>query len=392
MSGAENFEFDHEYGLKLSCSDDGLQSQSPLSTSLPVSFGISHPELQSGVAGVIRETGPLLPMTTTKESYIPQMPEPPQVSSKSGREMGLVSKLDPRAWLEVVDTKHRYTKNLRAYYQAWDLLGEPLGDFFEWLNSESFELDGCPRSTLESDVVHYCTLNEARTFALSIDHLGRLRNEQTGQLLTTGETGWIFVLHGGVLYSAEKRTTSPRFHHSSFFAGGAVEVAGIIAAREGRLTRVYPHSGHYRPRNEHVLYLLRFLEKSKIDLSKIEVDGQHTMKVARLLAREGGRMKKIDRPHFLRGDLLLSFLEMKEWSTPLFDELRSYHTLSQTTRKAQSWQFCTSRALDRRDKVPQSSPAEVGMFCMEGLEAEDTSRRTPKLLPSSSWPSRRFQG
>jgi len=114
MSGAENFgetnndlsenvtplllsstreimctEFDHEYGLKLSCSDDGLQSQSPLSTSLPVSFGISHPELQSGVAGVIRETGPLLPMTTTKESYIPQMPEPPQVSSKSGRSVGI---------------------------------------------------------------------------------------------------------------------------------------------------------------------------------------------------------------------------------------------------------------------------------------------------------------
>ena len=48
------------------------------------------------------------------------------------------------------------------------------------------------------------------------------------------------------------------------------------------------------------------------------------MKVARLLAREGSRVKKKDCPHFIRGDALLHFLELKSaaWSTPLFDELK----------------------------------------------------------------------
>ena len=97
-------------------------------------------------------------MTTPKKSYIPRIDPPPQVFSNSGlmgimmddsssgrmawsaspqltgehqarRGSGMrrrvVSTLDPRAWLEVADVRHRYAKNLRTYYEAWDLLGKP---------------------------------------------------------------------------------------------------------------------------------------------------------------------------------------------------------------------------------------------------------------------------
>lgn len=43
----------------------------------------------------------------------------------------------------------------------------------------------------------------------------------------------------------------------------------------------------------------------------VKVDAQHTMKVARLLAKEGNRVRKKDSPHFMRGETLLNFLDLK---------------------------------------------------------------------------------
>jgi len=41
------------------------------------------------------------------------------------------------------------------------------------------------------------------------------------------------------------------------------------------------------------------------------VDGQRTLKVARGVLNEGGRVKKKEAPHFVPGDVLLRFLEAK---------------------------------------------------------------------------------
>ena len=283
-------------------------------------------------------------ITTPRASYIPDINEPPEVG-RGAEGSPTVSKLDKRSWLEVVDPKHRYAKHLRWYYQAWDLLGSPTGHFFTWLDSTSYELDRCPRATLEADRVHYCPPAEAETFALRIVD-GVARWVSSGELLTTGPEGFIFVLRRGVVYAAPKRTEPPRFHHSSFFAGGACEVAGVVVAQGGAVTRIFPHSGHYRPGNEHIQHLLRWLASRGVELGGIEVDGQHTMKVARLLAKEGSRLKKKERPHFLNGETILSFLEMKAWSTPLFEEL--------LRRGAQAAEF------DRRKAAAAAAAEDVG--------------------------------
>lgn len=112
-----------------------------------------------------------------------------------------------------------------------------------------------------------------------------------------------------------------------------MEVAGMLVCEGGIIRRVFPHSGHYRPGDRHVQFLLKHLEGKGVDLATVEVDGQHTMKVARLLAIEGTRLKKKERPHFLNGKTILSFLEMKAWSTPLFEELIAKQRTNSATRR-----------------------------------------------------------
>jgi hypothetical protein len=58
-------------------------------------------------------------------------------------------------------------------------------------------------------------------------------------------------------------------------------VAGMLVSdSSGNIKKVFPHSGHYRPGDKHIQYLLRFLENKGVDLAGLEVDGQHTMKVS----------------------------------------------------------------------------------------------------------------
>lgn len=181
-------------------------------------------------------------------------------------------------------------------------------------------------------MVHYCTDGREREdYCLEIKD-GLVVSSKEGRSITTGDHGWIFVLRDDVIYGAAKRTKAPRLHHSSFFAGECVDAAGMMVVESGIITKIFPHSGHYRPRDRHVLFLLNSLEQMNIDLSMLQVDAQHTMKVARAYKREGTRISKKDRPHFMRGDILLHFLQRKlQWREGLLDELVEHTLLSPRT-------------------------------------------------------------
>jgi hypothetical protein len=111
--------------------------------------------------------------------------------------------------------------------------------------------------------------------------------DSSGSVVDTGPEGWIFVLRDGGMYAAPKVTqrkdeVKKRFHHSSFFGGKAVEAAGIIITNhEGRLLRLYPHSGHYRPGEAHLQRTLLFLKKRGLKLRRFDVDLQQIFHVAR---------------------------------------------------------------------------------------------------------------
>ena len=89
------------------------------------------------------------------------------------------------------------------------------------------------------------------------------------------------------MYGAMKITSitghsKKRFHHSSFFGGKAVASAGIlITNEEGYLTRLYPHSGHYRPGEAHMQRMLFFVHRKGVNLRTFEVDTQQFRHVSR---------------------------------------------------------------------------------------------------------------
>eukprot|EP00580_Thalassiosira_gravida_P018226 CAMPEP_0201659996 /NCGR_PEP_ID=MMETSP0494-20130426/2724_1 /ASSEMBLY_ACC=CAM_ASM_000839 /TAXON_ID=420259 /ORGANISM="Thalassiosira gravida, Strain GMp14c1" /LENGTH=860 /DNA_ID=CAMNT_0048137711 /DNA_START=35 /DNA_END=2617 /DNA_ORIENTATION=- len=250
---------------------------------------------------------------------------PPEIT-KRGMARGNYAQLHRKAWLEVSDKHHRYGKNLRMYYKHWETAGHPHRMFFDWLDSKGDaagsplpNLPEIPRKVLDSDTVLYITDPEiSARYALGIvanpaDGSGIIL-DQNGNPIHTGKEGWIFILRDHVLYGSQKVTApnkglagggsngaSPaaaaaaasksrqRFHHSSFFGGKAVASAGIFLTNEqGRLTHMYPHSGHYRPGEAHMQRALFFFQQHGVELSSFSVDMQQIFKVSRKLAPKDG--------------------------------------------------------------------------------------------------------
>jgi len=234
---------------------------------------------------------------------------PPEII-KRGTTRGNYAQLHRKAWLEVSDKYHRYGKHLRLYYRFWERLGFPTNMFFDWLDSKGEaagqplpELEECPRSQLDSDTVLYIanpdiTANYALQLIAEestvVDDNGIEEVMRRGRVVDvdgdpvqTGPDGWIFVLRDNVLYGSQKITSvlgqsKQRFHHSSFFGGKAVAAAGIFLTDEdGFLTRLYPHSGHYRPGEAHVQRVLFFIFHEGIDLRTFEMDVQQIQHVSR---------------------------------------------------------------------------------------------------------------
>jgi len=236
---------------------------------------------------------------TTVQDYVYKgiRSNPPEIVSR-GISRGNHVQLHRKAWLEVSDKYHRYGKNLRLYYRHWESLGYPTNMFFDWLDSKGEaagqplpNLEECPRSKLDSDTVLYIAnpkVTEGYSLKIVTTEEGQAKFlDVDGETVRTGPDGWIFVLRDGVIYGAEKVTSingqsKQRFHHSSFFGGKAVAAAGIfLTDDEGILTRLYPHSGHYRPREAHMQRLLYFLYHEGVDLRTFEMDVQQIMHVNR---------------------------------------------------------------------------------------------------------------
>jgi len=261
----------------------------------------------------------------------------------------LLINIDARSHLEVADSKHRYSKNLRLYFQEyirlhsdieWEQYTQQIRHnndndngngnwqhfkhFFQWLDSSHLpEHPLCPRTLLDSDTVLYLTTFEQRkAFAYQICDDGLLRKYydnnncsscNKGELLNTDGIGWIFVLKDKILYAHVKDTQHrPRFHHSTFLAGESVEAAGLLVCENGKLLKLFPHSGHYRPHDHHLLSMLEFFNQRGVSLNNMQVDAQRVLKVSRLQNTDGEKMKKINTTHMINGMTILYFLRNKE--------------------------------------------------------------------------------
>ena len=205
------------------------------------------------------------------------------------------------------------------------------------------DLEDCPRSKLDTDTVLYISdIEVTEGYELRIDVIVNNNNNNNnnvdvdvdgdgdyngtgrvydidGNTVRTGSDGWIFVLRDNKIYGSRKITvvsssppsspssssstshnnnneppTEPtttmirhrhrqRFHHSSFFGGKAVTGAGIIVTDDnGYLIKLYPHSGHYRPRERDVQRILYYFNSIVgMSLKTFQVDTQQLIHISR---------------------------------------------------------------------------------------------------------------
>jgi hypothetical protein len=87
----------------------------------------------------------------------------------------------------MVDQKHRYGSNLRAYHDHWKV-ADTHENFFYWLDygeGSTLDLDICSREMLDKERVRYLSREERQQYLVEVDKDGRLVWAKNGQRITT---------------------------------------------------------------------------------------------------------------------------------------------------------------------------------------------------------------
>lgn len=95
--------------------------------------------------------------------------------------------MDLQYFLEMVDQKHRYGSNLRAYHEEWKK-AETHENFFYWLDKgagRSFEHPTVSRERLEREQVRYLSREERLNYLVKFDKEGRLCWAKNGERINT---------------------------------------------------------------------------------------------------------------------------------------------------------------------------------------------------------------
>lgn len=108
------------------------------------------------------------------------------MEEKSEREK-TAKMMDLQYFLEMVDQKHRYGSNLRAYHEQWKKASTH-ENFFYWLDKgegRTFEHPTVSRERLEKEQVRYLSREERLNYMVTIDDEGRLCWAKNGERINT---------------------------------------------------------------------------------------------------------------------------------------------------------------------------------------------------------------
>jgi len=95
--------------------------------------------------------------------------------------------MDLQYFLEMVDQKHRYGSNLRAYHEQWKK-AETHENFFYWLDygeGRKVEHPTVTRERLEKEQVRYLSREERLNYLVNVDSEGRLCWAKNGKRIHT---------------------------------------------------------------------------------------------------------------------------------------------------------------------------------------------------------------
>ncbi|EYU20345.1 hypothetical protein ABFS82_01G012000 [Erythranthe guttata] len=180
-------------------------------------------------------------------------------------------KLALHHWLEAIDPRHRYGRNLHFYYDVWFDM-KSYQPFFYWLDigdGKEVNLPSCPRVVLQRECIQYLGPKEREAYEVIVEK-GKLVYKQSGNLLNTDENSkWIFVLSTSKnFYVGPKK--KGLFQHSSFLSGGVTTSAGRLVAHYGVLEAIWPYSGHYLPTEDNFNEFVAFLEANNVDMTNVK--------------------------------------------------------------------------------------------------------------------------
>ncbi|KAI9835715.1 MAG: hypothetical protein M1819_001892 [Sarea resinae] len=121
--------------------------------------------------------------------------------------------MDLQYFLEMVDHKHRYGSNLRAYHDAWKR-ADTRENFFYWLDygeGREVDLQICSRERLDREQVRYLSREERLDYLVKVDGEGRLCWAKTGERIDTS-TRFRDSIHGIV---PVEDSTTPSFREQA---------------------------------------------------------------------------------------------------------------------------------------------------------------------------------
>ena len=270
--------------------------------------------------------------------------------------------LDLQYFLEMVDAKHRYGSNLRAYHAEWKK-SDTHENFFYWLDhggGKNLELPTVSRARLEAEQVRYLSREERQNYLVEVDEEGRLCWAKNGERITTSTdykdsvdgivpisdptppykaegkslshasstdsvssiassskvgqrsepyqthefdkarglaklkhitpsmlmdrllqksvrpNTWLFVADTSFrLYVGIKQ--SGVFQHSSFLNGARITAAGLIEIDHGKLRKLSPLSGHYRPPTKNFRQFEKSLREAGVDMSHVSISRSYAI-------------------------------------------------------------------------------------------------------------------
>ncbi|KAL9113343.1 MAG: hypothetical protein Q9227_002384 [Pyrenula ochraceoflavens] len=117
--------------------------------------------------------------------------------------------MDLQYFLEMVDVKHRYGSNLRAYHNYWKT--QPTNqNFFYWLDygdGKDVEIPERSRHRLDTEQVRYLSKEERMKYLVTVDAEGRLCWAKNGQRITTSD----LLYHDSIQGIVEKGDPTPTF-------------------------------------------------------------------------------------------------------------------------------------------------------------------------------------
>jgi hypothetical protein len=174
--------------------------------------------------------------------------------------------------LEVLDPAH--SPALPTSFGTWDASGSNQ-DFFAWLALNPIG-PGTPKAK-------YYTANEKEDARIRFTGGKLQRVDGAGtKKLSTPDGGWIVVMDtAGEFYSKAKGAApgeTANTQHSSFLTGMPVEAAGMLKARDGTLTFVNNHSGHYAPSTRHLSKLVDGFASRGVSMKNVNIEDKDALR------------------------------------------------------------------------------------------------------------------